>query len=154
MNLANFQELVAAELRTMSELSDVDVLTERKGDIASMLDVALGKMGLCAVVLTPFAKVAEPNLPGPELDPLSVTVAVFEDVALADDAAIDPRTAFTVALAALQRLHHWAPPGFPRMLTAANNALVLVPDPALLVYHANLETSLVLEPRSDPRRIP
>ena len=152
--LSTLRAAVVAELKAHAPLASVSILEEKKLDLANEIEQAVAKLGLCCVVLTPVAAVAHPNAPGPVLDPARVVVAVFENV-LIHRAAADALSASDAAEEVLQRLHGWTPPGFSAPLVAASRGetLELVPDPELLIYHVNLQTTVALPPKSDPRRI-
>jgi hypothetical protein len=85
--LADLRQDVADMLEADAYFVDIPVLTEKKGDIANEIDRALGqlttkggKIGICAIVMSPLARVSKQNIPGPYMDPIAVIVHIEENV--------------------------------------------------------------------------
>ena len=132
----------------------IEVLFERKGDIANRIKVALGKLGISVVVITPLAKLAE-RVPGAAVIPLSVplVVQVEENVLLNQGANGTGKGALDVCVEVACLLHdqpHGVAAGNPRLnrFALTEVPITLVSDSPTLVYHVNFTAPLVLSRRA------
>jgi hypothetical protein len=118
----------------------IPIITEAIGDITNEIDKALGKLGLCAIVLTPSALAP---LAGAKMffEDISITVTVIENVLLKNSSL--PTAAETAeAVAYCLHLARWQD-----SLTAKYNAIVCQgieltpqPDEGLLAYNIKFKT--------------
>jgi hypothetical protein len=128
---------------------NIEVITERKGDISNEITKALGKFGLCLLVLTPDATMGPPMRNAIRLRPRFV-IQVSEKSAFNKTglSAIDAVTAI------IRRLHQ-LPNGTDTAGEAHRlgiNELVLDPQPyqlvpdesGLILYHVSVVTDIVL----------
>ncbi|MBI4024847.1 MAG: hypothetical protein HY360_07675 [Verrucomicrobia bacterium] len=147
MTLTELQDAIAATLAARPEFAGVQIFTEKIGDIASEIEIAVGKIGICIVILTPSAGVQYPNVPGPLLDPVRIVVAIFEDVIINRSPTGTNKPAADVATDVLRTLQLTTPAGANPIVPDGADALKLIPDSGgLLVYHANFTTILPLTP--------
>lgn len=89
----------------------VPIITEEKGDILTELDIAIGKTGLCLVVLSPLFEFI--NEWAPSLDGLgTLSVGVYENVVLNQGSTGTKIRALSAAQRILA-LMHFFPTGLP-----------------------------------------
>jgi hypothetical protein len=104
------QEAVARVLTADAWFDTVPVLTERLGDLDSIIEIAMGKLGICVVIETPFATCNKPNIPSIQFDDIPVTLTIWEDVVLNGNSPNVNRRGFIgTALVALWLLHQNIP---------------------------------------------
>jgi len=127
--------LAAQEFFSDSEASTpkpITILTEQLRDIESQIDLAVGKIGLCCLVITPGAVEASENSKL-TWDRIGITVVTYEQPHL-NDRGIG---AATVAESIAWHLHHFK-------LTVASvlvhTGIELVPDEEYLIYNTNFTT--------------
>ncbi|MBI3986981.1 MAG: hypothetical protein HY343_08685 [Lentisphaerae bacterium] len=131
--------------------SDITVLLETKGDIENEIARALGvltqkggKIGVAVVILAPKASIKDPA-PGPILDPLTLTIAVFENVIFNTGADGTGKPALQIVELIMRLLHFKIP-------TATNSALLATgyrltaSDP--LTYEIDFKLKLALTPEA------
>lgn len=142
--LETIQEAVAANLRTHPDLSGVDVLTRRQGNLISLIDNALAKLGLVIAVLPPIARVTSPNVPGPVFSEVDLALHVVQ-IPTTDEGQ---RSSLEVAEICLQALHQKQivlPDGSQSLLIAAQNAIIPVDEaPSINLVQVNLRCSTAL----------
>jgi Chitobiase/beta-hexosaminidase C-terminal domain len=79
--LAKIQSLGANRLLSDVEFfAPISVVTEREKSLATVIDTALGQVGLCVAVLTPRFSVEHVNTPGPYFDDITIMARVWEMV--------------------------------------------------------------------------
>lgn len=143
--LATIQAEIAANLRRDSWFQAVPIVTENLGDIANQIEIALGKLGIVAVILTPAGKAAFPDAPGPILDPVSAVVAVYEMVVLNRGAKGTKLPASAVAERVAYQLHY---PNHAAVRTDEYplicQEIALRPDRTHLIYQVTFRTRAVI----------
>jgi hypothetical protein len=85
--------------------AEVPIVLERKGDIITQIETALGQVGICALVMTPLMELFNellPNMSGWAL----MTVTVFEDVAVNQGNGGTQIRAIAMAQRVFAILHH------------------------------------------------
>lgn len=146
--LTDLQADIAARLRADSFFSDIAVIDERKadvvGDIAKALGVMTvtgGKLGICAVVLSPMA---DDEMPDAVFGPMEVviTVRVLENVLFNTGASGTGKAALTVARRIHRVLKHYHPLGLAQPLRPKNPGIIGVADAlAPLAYEVQFATT-------------
>lgn len=139
--LSDTQAMMVAILESDSALAPVKILSENLGDINSQIRMALGKIGICAIVLTPDASVDGTNAPGPLLKPVGVVVEIEELVVVNRGDKGSKLPASDVAERVLWRGHspNWPTRGDTRLLTG--KGIKLIPDKQFLIYRVEFETT-------------
>lgn len=139
--LAALQQDLAARLTACDYFADLPVLTERRGEILSGIERALGaitlkdgKTGACVLLLQPVATVISPNLSSPLLK-ADLTIRVLENVVVNNSPQGTGKPALSIATALLNHLHHYQPAGLAQTLTAESPSIVPVKDPAAPVAY-------------------
>lgn len=102
--LRELQEEITALLEDHALTSGLEIISEDKGDLMTNIKTSLGKLGLVVVVEAITARASKPNLPGPQLDDLSLSITVTENVML--NRSKTDRTAQSVAEDICKALHH------------------------------------------------
>lgn len=87
----------------------ITVLAENLGDIEAQIDEAIGKLGICAIVLTPEGRQNSPNLPRITFDDIEVRVRIVELVVANRATGGTLQPALLAAEAAAWALHHFNP---------------------------------------------
>lgn len=142
-DLTTLQENVAARLRSDPYFADVEVLCENLGDIETLINIALANAGGCYVlVMTPVARVTEPNIPGPFFSEVVLQIRCGEVPQINRSTDGRQKSAQSLAVRALNRLHHWTPTDHGQCLYADRNALVPAPSPeGEITFDAFLKSS-------------
>jgi hypothetical protein len=140
--LTSVQTEVNGILIADRRLAHVKILSEQLKDIRSEIQTTLGKLGLCAIISTPDAEFRYTNAPGPQMDPLKVSVDVVEFVLKNRSPQGTNQPASDTAERIAWTLHypnhaHERHDVFP--LTALR--IRTVPDKNFLVYRVEFETS-------------
>lgn len=120
----------------------VALLTEQLGDIRNQIQISLGKLGICAIIMTPSAECKLTNCPGPILDPLKLSVDIVELVVTNRGANGSKQPASEVAEHTAWLLHypnHAHHRKDPCIFTA--RSIRQVPDKLFLVYRVEFTTS-------------
>jgi hypothetical protein len=105
----------------------IPIILERKNDIMTQIETALGQVGICALVMTPlfeFFQQYDRDLSGWAL----LMVSVFEDVSLNQSPAGTGIRAIALAQEVLAVLHH-QPTGLPTGPAGKPAAFIGVPRP-------------------------
>jgi hypothetical protein len=133
--LAGIQEACAERLRTDGFFTNIEVITERLGDIEKRINQSLGsiKAGICVIIVTPVANVTSPNLAGPYFGEVKVVVRVIENTIINRSATGTQKPASKVAEIVCARLHNFTPDGFAN-ITCDNPTIALGNDPKNLSY--------------------
>lgn len=139
-DLTLLQEQIAARLRSDPYFADVTVLVENLGDIEGIIEQALTQVGGCYVlVMTPAARVPEPNIPGPFFA-VDVVIRCGELPQINRSDLGKQKSANSLAVRALNRLHHWTDSTRGACLYATG--IVPAPGPENeITFDANLKTS-------------
>lgn len=129
-SLALIQTDVAARLNSDAWFTDITVLEERKGDIQSNIDRALGglvakasKIGTFIVVAAVVARVSSADAPGPHFDDTEFIVTVLENPTLNNGATGTEKAAIDTAARVCQVLHHYRPEGIAQTLYCDRQAI-------------------------------
>jgi len=135
-------------LETISYYTDtpaVTLITQDMGDIANQIQIALGRLGVCAVFLMRSAYVRHPDIPGPYLEDIDIVVQVAENVTINRG-----RSGYKDALSVAEHiastdygLHLWKPASINEVIVCDELAIELLDTPppgATLAYNVNLTT--------------
>jgi hypothetical protein len=127
----------ADRLQADSYFLDIPVFTEEKADLDNEIARSLGvltetggKIGACAVVLSPRADVKDKGLPGPYLDPIRLAVHVEESVLINQSTSGTGKHASDIAERISALIHRWVPDGQSRPVLADNPHIQAV-EPAI-----------------------
>lgn len=115
----------------------IPVLIESLRDIESQIEMALGQIGLCVLLVTPFSGKVLQEIHPPYFEDITVTVRVFENVPVNTTL---PR-AVEVAEAVAWHLHHFRPTGSGAVLGLEAITLSDGGDSGLLTYDITFKTS-------------
>lgn len=147
-SLTDLQADLVERLKSDEFFADIPVLDERKSDLASDIELALGtlteaggKLGICAVVLSP---VANDELPDVVFGPLEVelSVLVLENVLLNTGPTGTGKAALTVARRIHRILKHYRAVGLGQALVPAKQSIIPVDNPlAPLAYEVRFATT-------------
>lgn len=140
--LDTVQKAAQGILKADSYFTRIEVITEQLGDISNQIQIALSKLGICVLVVTPDTDFKFPDAPGPIMDPLKIIVEVTEQVLMNRGAQGTGRSASAVAERAAWQLHYPNHAHYrrdPCMFTARR--IRLVPDKNYLVYRVELTTT-------------
>lgn len=152
-NLLIVQDTVAALLGADPYFSGVDVITEKKGDIENRLRAALGKLGLCVVVTTPAA--GNLTRKGNRLSArVQIVIECAESVVVNQSPSGKMKPALAAAVAAAKAIDR-KPNGLDapgaqhrdrinEIVLVDDDFITLVPDRALLIYHVEAVTDVLL----------
>ena len=114
----------------------IPVLIESLRDIESQIDVAVGGLGLCVLLVTPFAGKVLTEVKPPYFEDITVVARVFENVPINESL---PR-ASVVAEAVAWHLHHFRPTGSGAVLGLESITLTDGGDSGLLTYDVTFKT--------------
>jgi len=140
--LKDLQDVVLSIMRSDPYYARITLLSEQIGDIRNQIQLSLGKLGICAIVMTPEATVKHTNAPGPILDPLKISVDIVEFVLKNRGDQGSKQPASDVAEHTAWLLHypnHAHHRQDPCMLTAVR--IGMVPDKQFLIYRVDFTTS-------------
>ena len=143
--LTTLQGATAKILAADKFFQRVEPLTENLGDINNQIKIALSKLGVSVLVLTPGAEGESTNAPGPILNPVNLVVAIFENVLLnrGERGTKVPAAEFAEYIAWLLHYPNHAATrqdDFPLTF----RRIRLVPDKTLLVYNVEFTTRTAL----------
>lgn len=143
--LFHLQKLVANALK--AAMPRVPILTEEIGDLENEVErIAAEICGLVVVVQTATAVANFPNTPGPILDPLTITVSVFEEPTRNRSKSGLKLTALDAVLLVIKALHlKQLTPQFP--LACDKQVFSLVARKPFIQYEVNFITKITLTPR-------
>lgn len=153
-SLIDLQLDIGGRLTADEGLVDIPVYDERKADIATEIEVALGtltgkngKMGACCVVLQPTASDEMPDAPfGPMK--VNLSILVLENVLVNKGATGTGKHALTIARRIHRILKHYIPGGIAACLNPSTPTIVPVENPlADVAYEVRFETT-----EADPGR--
>lgn len=139
--ITEIQAEIAAILAAVPYFSDVPILSQVKGDLASEVDIALEK-GLCVIITTPTADV-DPSMqvPGPYYKEVSIVIQVWDNPTLNGTSKVG----VAIAEQILGTLHWYTLQTTGNILQAERPSLVpFVPDesdPSLTGWLVRLNTS-------------
>jgi len=121
----------------------IPIYTEKQKDIESEIERALGTLegGACIIVVTPRARVTNPNIPGPYFDDVPIVVRVVENVLVNQGESGTQIPAAALAEQVAHACHH--------CLTAHGKTIIcdsisLVPDESNLIYDVTFKTKFGL----------
>lgn len=154
-SLTALQNRAATLINARDYLSDVDIVTEVKGDLGNRLDQSLAKLGLAICVLTPALTIhrREPAT-GRLILKVKLVVDISENALLNADAEGNRRPALDAALEVMKALDYKttglgkssAYTEFDRYELDPNTALQLIPDKTLICYHVTATTLISFNP--------
>jgi hypothetical protein len=122
----------------------IEPLYEQLGDLTNKIRVALNKLGISVLVLTPSAVCQSTNAPGPILDPVTLVVQVVENVLLNQGASGTQLPAGDVAEKIAWLLHYPNHAGRGDTFPLTCRSIRLVPDKTLLVYNVEFTCQTAL----------
>jgi hypothetical protein len=146
--LTTLQTQCVTIMEADARIDGVSILYEQIGNIGSMIQAALSKIGICAIVLTPGAE-GKGTAPGPQVNPVKLTVQITELVFKNRSAAGTNIPASSLAEHLAWLLHyanHAATRSDPQLTF---RRLALVPDKNYLIYNVDFETASCFEPLPD-----
>ena len=126
----------------------VPILTEDVGDLENEVAKIAGQLGLVLVVLTAVGTVNHPNVPGPHLDKLDITVAVFEEPLINRSRTGTRKPALQAVQDVIKTLHIYTPRGWRFPLVCDKQAFVLAERKPFIHYDVNFTPQFVLTPRA------
>ena len=109
--LLSIQDKALQNLQSDTALKPVRLISRIKGDLRKQVLEVMAKQGICAIVLTPVAKMTGSNAPGPSMDPVNLFVDVVENVLINRGASGSKIPAEDVAERIAWRLHSANHPG-------------------------------------------
>lgn len=129
--LRSIQVSAAQRLAAMPEFAEIDVISEDVKDLQLAVDTALGKVGLCVVVVTAAARASYTDTTAPYFQAIRVLVQVLECVPV-NRRPENPsyQTGQQVAELCSAYLHGWAPDGYPEVFTSEDVLLGRLPPEA------------------------
>jgi hypothetical protein len=134
---ATRDKLLADEYFTPTEGVAIPVFSENLKDIGSQIEIEIGKIGLCVVILTVLGKNTAPNAKL-HWGEISVVARVFEQPTL--NSAL-PRAA-QVAEACAYILHLFRPTNETKVMNPlVNENITLVDDQDFVIYDCNFKTN-------------
>lgn len=142
--LLELQELIATRLDNDQWFDRIPVITENLGDVATIVDIAVSKLGSCVVVETPTANCSHPNVPAVEFDEVPIVVTVWENVILnrdADNTAASNKKALETAQVICALLHHFEPGTGWNTIITTTPTIEKADDPDLVGYHCRFRTA-------------
>lgn len=132
------QQDIVDRLTACEALSGIDVYYEKTKDVASTIEITVGKTkGICIVVTPPVCKASRPNMPGPYFDGVPIDVNVPELPILNGT----KKTASYVAELVARQLHHFVNTDKRCLIVTS---IVPVPDPQFRVYRVTINTAFGL----------
>lgn len=152
--LTDLQESAAVLLRAdafytpMGGGKPISVWTEKIGDLSNKIEIALSKLGISAVIVTPLGKLPEPDLDVLTLN-VPLVVQISENVLLNQSTTGTQKTALSAVRATMRILHgkpHGVTQGSPRacQFRLTETPFTLVEQDPILTYHVNLTAFLTL----------
>lgn len=142
------QNEIMEKIKASPVFAHVTVLTEQVKDIDNIIEAALGtitekdgKMGVCAIVITPRARATKPNMRGPYFDNVSIVIRIIENATInqGDSGHKLPCSYFAERVANLLHLTQ----------TTSNHVIIvydlaLVPDETNVIYDVTAKTAVGL----------
>lgn len=142
-------EVAAARLRSHPYFAQIPVITQDDGDIDTLIQGKVARLGVCCTVMLTDGNCSMPNVPGPSIDGVSLIVEVAENTTTNKTG----RTCLEIAERVLRRLHHYVSPETGAIFTCSKKALfpTTPPRPANMAYHCAFDDgeTLVLTPLGD-----
>lgn len=143
--LNEIQQKIVAKLASDAWFGKVPILSENIGDVASLVEMAIGKVGSCVVVEMPVANCLHPNVPPIFFEELLVVVTVWEQVLLNRGRNGSQRPALKTAQIIAFLLHHFTPllddGSTANTLIIRSPSIVRADDPDFLGYHVFFQTA-------------
>lgn len=139
-DIVELQEAIATRLRGDARFAKVLVVVEAVGDIENQIETVVSTLGAYALVMTPSLPVPHPDLSGPVFDALRIVVRCGEIPLVNRSVNGIGISSLCLAVAAMERLHQWTPPGHGSCLTASTDGVQSFPDvpQGELAYDAHL----------------
>lgn len=135
--IANVAADIAARLAADAYFIDITVITDRKGDINTEVQKAIGpvaskggKSGVCVIVTQPVGTVSEPSIPASMLD-LDISVRVLENVVINTGSGGTGKSAASIARAIVAILHLYNSPGICGLIHPSKPTIIPVASPVL-----------------------
>lgn len=126
--LKAIQASVADRLLSDPYFENIPVITENIGDIETAIDEAVDRLGICMVVVTPGARVTNPNVAGPWFNKIPIVVRAIENVILNRGTEGAKQASEAVEMAAIL-LHLHTPTEHNDLLVVDEQAITIVPVP-------------------------
>lgn len=137
------QQLIADRLDGDAWFDLIPVISENLGDVATIVEIAVAKIGCCVVVETPTANCSHPNVPSIDFDEIPIVVTVWENVLLNRDtnnASASQKYALDTAQVIVALIHHYQPEGWNTFI-AVTPTITKADDPDLNGYHCRFRIS-------------
>jgi len=143
--LRTLQQAITDKLKGDPWFNGIPVITEKLGDIATLVDISVGKLGSCVVVETPSANVLRANVPPINFDSVPIAITVWENVILNHSSTGTGKYALDTAQIVAFLIHQFIPliDGQSwNIITAVTPTIVKSEDPDLNGYHVFFTTSV------------
>lgn len=114
---------------------NITLVTEDKGDIENQIQIALSKLGICVILLTPRATDSKPNIGKPYFDNILFIAQVTENVTLNRAHSGTGKKALDVCEHVVAVLKGHKPPNVSECLTCQKPTIQLQPNLSPLTYH-------------------
>lgn len=147
--LLDLQQLCADHLDEDRWFDQIPVITENLGDVATLVNIAVGKLGSCCVVETPLANATKPNIPSIWFDEIPIIVTVWESVILNRSDTGSNKKALDTAQIIASLLHQFVPTGFATVV-CRTPTIIRADDPELLGYHVMFTTEIGFKYQPEP----
>lgn len=122
--ILQIEDEVADLLRADPVFAAIDVFAADRGDITSLIETAIGQAGQAVVVMIERGQVADPDVPGPRFDPLTVKIVVTEMTGMRPAAGYAAAELAEVAL------------GLVHAAEIASSGAAIYADKTALTFHA------------------
>ncbi len=142
--LLSIQAQALAALQADESLRPIKLISRRKHNIKNEILTTLGKVGICALVLTPSSRVRNTNAPGPMLDPVLLFVDVIENVIINQGGSGSKIPAEDVAERIAWRLHSANHPARHDPHTFICEDIEEISDDTFLAYRVKFRTAGML----------
>ncbi|MFO7534716.1 MAG: hypothetical protein R6X19_03375 [Kiritimatiellia bacterium] len=139
--LLSIRDQALAALQADTALQPVRLIARTKNDIKNEITTTLAKFGICALVMTPSAKMRGSNAPGPMLDPVNLVIDVIEQVGFNRGTKGTKLPAEDVAEQIAWRLHAVNHPGRKDAHPLICEEIEEISDAEFLAYRVKFRTS-------------
>jgi len=126
------------------------IVQEDKGDIEKQISIAVGRVGICILVMMGRAWCRKPNMRGPYFDEVEYVVEVAENALINRGDSGTGKTARQAAHKICQLVHHYKPDGLTTIFVCAPEAIRLAENPngATVTYHCTFNIQGGITPSS------
>jgi len=113
------------------------IVQEDKGDIEKQISIAVGRVGICILILMGRAWCRRPNIPGPYFDEVEYVIEIAENALINRGDNGTGKTAREAAHRICNLVHQHTPSGLSTCFICAPEAIRLADNPngATVTYH-------------------